>query len=136
MRLRDVMRWFYERFCRFFIWFGESSDLSNDEAEKRERLIQTYLVVFGLLLSYSGYPDLQAGLMVRFIGFLMASLTYYSMLTRSAGSKHIRNLLVLTMASIFSSAFVSCYVAFSGYFVGIWILFCIIVYVVARPLLV
>lgn len=130
------MKLFKERLYRFFVWFGKSEELSKDEAEKRERLVQTYLVVFGLLLSYSGDPALQAVLMKRFIAFLLASLVYYSLLTRSVGSKPLRNIFAIFMAGFFSSAFVSCYVAFANYPVGMWLLFLLIAYAVALPLFV
>lgn len=136
MCLRDRKIWLKERLYGVIVWVGEPSVLSKDEAEKRERLVQTYLVVFGLLLSYSGNPDLQAGLMKFFIAFLIASLVYYSMLARSAGSKRFRNLMALSMGVFFSSAFVSCYVAFANHPVGMWLLFFMIAYTVALPLLV
>lgn len=123
---------------QFFAWLGPVG-LSDGEVEKRERLVQTYLIVFGLLLSYDRDLALQKNMMTSFVGFLLASLCYYSMLTRSFGGKLYRNLAAFGMALTFSYAVVSCYVAFAGLvggIVGIMVLFLMIVFLVFFPLLV
>lgn len=132
-RMRWIMRWFKEKFCLFLEWLGKDSGLSNAEAEKRERLIQTYLVVFGLFLSYSADSELQAILMKYFLWFLVPSLIYYSMLTVSFSNRHFLNLMALLMGIDFSVAFACCYGAF--YPVGN-VLLILIAVVVALPLLV
>lgn len=47
------------------------------EVEKRQRLVQTYIVLFGLLLSYAQNKVV----MVLFILFLISIMVYYSHLT-------------------------------------------------------
>jgi hypothetical protein len=50
------------------------------EAEKRERLVQTYIVLFGLLLSYDQVGSLQSTAMSFFLLFLFLALLYYAVL--------------------------------------------------------
>lgn len=71
--------------------------------------------------------------MKRFIAFLIVSLAYYSLLTRSSGSKPVRNILAFAMAFVFSSAFVLCFIAFARHPMDItaiegWIMFSLIAY--------
>lgn len=56
--------------------------LLEKELEKRERLIQTYLIVFGLFLAYDKDPALQVNSMKQFLGFIFFALTYYTCLTK------------------------------------------------------
>lgn len=85
MCLRGRKGLFKERLCRFIVWFGESHELSKDEAEDRERLVGTYLTLFGLLLFCSDSDRLQAGV----IAFLIVFFVYCATLARSVGSKPI-----------------------------------------------
>lgn len=124
---------------RLVVFFGKPAEISKDDAEKRERMIQTYLVVFGLLLSYNGDPNLQGRLMMIFIPFLIASLFYYSFIMRSRGSRLFFNILALGMGLFFSVALATCYFAFVGQTV-VWffkLTFVVIVsFFVTLPLLV
>jgi hypothetical protein len=55
---------------------------SESIVEKKERMIQTYLVVFGLLLSYNRDAEFQQITFVNFIYFMFFSLLYYVLITR------------------------------------------------------
>jgi hypothetical protein len=155
MRLRafvyGIKKMFTEMLDRLMAFFGDPVELSKDDAEKRERLVQTYLVIFGLLLSYNGYPDLQAELMMHFILFLIASLFYYSLLMRSSSREGLLDILAFLMGFIFSHALVLCYFSFAVHtifwcgcltFLGDYSIFCgqclmfiVIGYFVSLPLL-
>jgi len=50
------------------------------EADKRERFVQTYVILFGLLLSYNQVTWLQSTAMAYFLIFLFFIMTYYSFL--------------------------------------------------------
>ncbi|KKG76847.1 hypothetical protein DU43_14415 [Methanosarcina mazei] len=52
------------------------------ELEKRERLIQTYFIVFGLFLAYDKVPSLQINSMKSFLFFMFCALTYYTLITK------------------------------------------------------
>lgn len=141
MRLRDFaygrIKMFTEMLYRFLVFF-KPIELSKDDAEKRERMVQTYLVMFGLLVSYGGDPDLQGSLMIIFIPFLIGSLFYYSLIMRSRGSRLVLNFIALFMGLFFSLALATCYVAFVGP-VSWFIRFALVVFVagvVTLPLLV
>lgn len=55
--------------------------LDEKEANRRERFVQTYLILFGLLLSYNQITVLQTIAMSFFIIYLFSFLFYYSFLT-------------------------------------------------------
>jgi hypothetical protein len=55
--------------------------ITDRKVGKRERLIQTYIVVFGLLVAYGQDPSLQKYTMGWFLGFLFFSMTYYSIIS-------------------------------------------------------
>jgi hypothetical protein len=52
----------------------------NREAEKRERFVQTYIILFGLLLSYNQSTQLQSIAMAFYLLFLFGIMMYYSLL--------------------------------------------------------
>lgn len=52
----------------------------SKEAEKRERFVQTYIILFGLLLSYNQSTQLQSTAMAFFLLFLFCIMMYYSLL--------------------------------------------------------
>lgn len=119
----------------YLAWF----ELSDRDIEKRERLVQTYLIVFGLFLSYDKNPDLQYTLMKCFVVFLWFSLIYYSLITHNwfFTCRFSINASAVIMALLFSIAFVFCYVAFgSGNNSSIWAVFIITVFIVGLPLFV
>lgn len=58
--------------------------LDDRETDKRERLIQTYIVLFGLLLSYDQVSSLQSTAMSFFLLFLFLALIYYALLNSRA----------------------------------------------------
>lgn len=123
------------RLITYFTW----SDLLNSDIEKRERLVQTYLIVFGLFLSYDRNSDLQYTLMKCFVGFLWFSLIYYSLITHKClfTCRFSVNAFAVLMALMFSIAFVFCYAVFgSGNTSDIWEIFLITVFVVGFPLFV
>jgi hypothetical protein len=55
--------------------------LAEREIEKRERLVQTYIVLFGLLLSYGQNFSLQENAMQCFLFFLIMVMIYYVTIT-------------------------------------------------------
>lgn len=82
---------------------------TEKDIERRERLIQIYIVVLGLLISNTRYPILQELLMKGFMIFLFASLWYYFLLTRFFNlvsydfDRSDLNTLALIVAAVFSS---------------------------------
>lgn len=91
-----------------------SIHIIEKEVEKRERLLQTYIVVFGLLLAYGQDNLLQKYLMGWFVPFLLASMLYYSSLTTSLPTllgiiKHTidGNIRFINLLAIFSSCVLS-----------------------------
>jgi hypothetical protein len=58
-----------------------TSLLAPKEVNKRERLVQTYIVLFGLLLSYAQIDSLQKNTMDFFLAFMILIMMYYSALT-------------------------------------------------------
>ncbi|WP_292380493.1 hypothetical protein [Methanosarcina sp. UBA289] len=62
--------------------YEQKVQLLEKELEKRERLIQTYLIVFGLYLAYDKSPSLQVTAMRQFLGFIFFALMYYTGLTK------------------------------------------------------
>lgn len=136
MRLRDFV---CDVLHRFYVLFNKPIGLPDVDVEKRERFVQTYLIVFGLLLSYDRDLALQKNLMLSFMAFLLASLFYYATLIRPFGGKIGHNFMVFLMACAFGNAFVTCYVTFVGPvggIVGMLVLFFIIASLAAFPLLV
>lgn len=55
--------------------------ITDREVGRRERLIQTYIVVFGLLVAYGQESPLQKFSMGGFLIFLIFSMAYYSAIT-------------------------------------------------------
>lgn len=91
-----------------------SVHMIEKEVEKRERLLQTYIVVFGLLLAYGQDELLQKTMMGWFIPFLIASMMYYSSLTTSLPTPFVLikhaihgNVLMINMLAFFSSLILS-----------------------------
>jgi hypothetical protein len=120
MRWRAFVSNEFHAFCRFGEILRKQSkilcsltDLSDRDIEKRERMIQTYLIVFGLLLSFNGGAALQELLIKAFLFFLINCLIYYSMLTTRFfyfGPLPF-NLLALSMSVAFGWALISCVLA-------------------------
>lgn len=90
--------------------------LSDSDIEKRERVIQTYLVVFSLLLSYEGGPDLKKILIESFLTFLFYALIYYALLlTRTfIFAPFTFWLPTVVMSFHFANAVVACVVSAGG----------------------
>lgn len=90
--------------------------LDEKEANKRERFVQTYLILFGLLLSYNQITVLQTIAMSFFIIFLFAILFYYSLLTSRFFISIInytygsRFFVYIVNVMAFLSSFVFCYI--------------------------
>lgn len=59
------------------------------EAEKRERFVQTYIILYGLLLSYGQGTLLQNTAMAFFLLFLFCIIMYYSILNSHFGTRII-----------------------------------------------
>lgn len=148
MRLRAfVSFWFHglcrfverhERLYRFILFLNPNVTLSDHDVEARERLIQTFLIIFGLFLS-SGDLDLQKTLMHYFTAFLWFSLFYYLMLTRRVAriGKLFYNVMAVAMACLFSSAFTACVAAFgNGTVDDLWIMYLMTAVIVAASLFV
>lgn len=144
MYLRSFVSDGFHAFCRYSERLRKLSkvpcsmiDLSDNDIEKRERMVQTYLIVFGLLLSYDGGPALQENLMRAFLLFLIFSLTYYSMLTTRFfyfGPLPFW-LLAISMSCSFGFALISCVLSVgSGYIPEI--AYPLTILVIAFPLLV
>lgn len=93
--------------------------------ERREKMIQTYILVFGLLLAYDRDAELQARLMNMFVYFLLFALLYFVYLTRFFNRKFliVVNLAALTSAFIFCYSFVFCSGNFSDFYVMSFVLF-------------
>lgn len=75
---RQIRRAEYEKGVVFF---------DDREAEKRERFVQTYIILFGLLLSYGQYALLQSVAMAYFLLFLFSITMYYSILNSNHWSR-------------------------------------------------
>jgi len=62
----------------------------DKELEKKERIIQTYLIVFSLFLSYGQESGLQIVAMKCFLVFLISAIGYYAIIAnyRSIIKKH------------------------------------------------
>lgn len=118
-----------DRIVSFFYDFMYSYPVDG-ALEKNERLFQTYVILFGLLLSYTQLdkilPSALASMTERFMicwfmGFMFFGLIYYVCLTRFSRDmpRFCLNLLAVLMAVNFSGAFFTLYVAFaapSGWF--------------------
>lgn len=116
MHLRAFVSDKFHGFLMFWNRLDPSIVLSDRDVEKRERLIQTYLIVFGLFLSYDHDLALQKVLMKYFILFLWFSLSYYLFLTRQTlgVGKFTYNTFALLISLVFCYAFVLCAYAFGN----------------------
>ena len=95
---------------------GDSdADLSEKVIERKERLIQTYIIVFGLLIAYDGDIVLQKILMSLFIIFLLVSIAYYTFLSNPYAStyRNILNILAVFIAVSFSLSLIICMYKFT-----------------------
>jgi hypothetical protein len=80
-------------FNKFFQFYSKASksvsdwnkvNLTNEEIERKERLIQTFIVVFGLLVSNDhNFPE-QHILNYLFYEFFFCSLGYYAILSKKS----------------------------------------------------
>jgi len=86
MSLTDKLLRIYDKIFNFLLGGNSDTDLSDKVIERKERLIQTYIVVFGLLIAYDGDMALQKLLMYLFMSFLLFSISYYTLLSSSYAS--------------------------------------------------
>jgi hypothetical protein len=86
---------------------------SKEVAERNERLFQTYLIVFGLLLACNFDDPLHKELVKWFVSVIGVGLLYYLMLSRFQISRFFSNFLSLYMGTLFSYAIVQC-LSYSG----------------------
>lgn len=113
----SLIRTSLEWLSKSFVWiidyvFGYTSEKL---VERNEKLFQTYLIVFGLLISCNFKDQLKEQLMMSFMFFIWAGLCYYVALSRFY--KRIQrigfNTLALLIGINFSYGIVSCIFAFS-----------------------
>lgn len=80
---------------------------AEDIVDKKERLFQTYLVIFSLLSIYDRIPEVQQSIMQSFAVFTIVALIYYIFLTRFRRKvfRVIFNILAVIMGLYFSIAF-------------------------------
>ena len=91
-----------------------SISLDEKEANKCERFVQTYLILFGLLLSYNKISVLQSIAMSFFILFLFSTLVYYSVLNSRR--------LMYTLIQVYGTGLFVCLVNFLAFLSSI--IFC------------
>lgn len=84
------------------------SNPDENVVERNDRLFQTYLIVFGLLISYGFDSSLQEHLMKSFMLFIWIGLIYYVFLSRlhKITPRVFLNALALIMGYLFSHAFI------------------------------
>lgn len=101
----------------FTILLGDNpdTDLSDKVIERKERLIQTYIVIFGLLIAYDGDMVLQRLLMYLFIIFLIVSISYYTSISSSYASTYrvLINKMAVVIAFNFSLSLIVCMYKFT-----------------------
>lgn len=86
---------------------------SKEVAERNERLFQTYLIVFGLLLACNFGDPLRKELVKWFMYFIGVGLLYYLILSRFHFPRFFSNFLALYMGTLFSCSLVQC-LSYSG----------------------
>lgn len=86
---------------------------SEKVAERNEKLFQTYLIVFGLLLACNFDDPLRKELIQSFMFFITVGLLYYVMLSRFHIPRFLLDFLALNMGFLFSCALIPCLV-YSG----------------------
>lgn len=78
--------------------------------ERKERAVQLFLIIFGLISSYSWKSDILTGaLPLLFFAFIASILLYYSILPSSFVNDEFRTItrgLAITIAVVFSSALI------------------------------
>lgn len=92
--------------------FGHTS---KEVIERNEKLFQTYLIVFGLLLAYSNDRNLQAVVMKSFMLFISFGIIYYILMIHLHSSlpRLFYNLLALIMGIAFSFALTQFHISFA-----------------------
>lgn len=88
---------------------------SKEVVERNERLFQTYLIVFGLLISCNFDDQLKEQLMKSFMTFIWAGLFYYVLLSHfyKRINRNSFNFLALIIGFAFSYGIVPCISSFS-----------------------
>lgn len=88
---------------------------SKEVVERNERLFQTYLIVFGLLISCNFEDQLKEQLMTSFMMFIWIGLIYYVALSRfyKRLQRSSFNALALIIGFTFSYGIIPCILAFS-----------------------
>lgn len=84
----------------------KSITLTDVEIQAKEKLIQTFIVFFGLLLTDNINTEFHKGLVTCFIPFLIFSLIYYCSIMKSdkTMNKQFANLTACGISYYFSSA--------------------------------
>jgi hypothetical protein len=120
----------------------------DDVIDKKERLFQTYIILFGLLLSFNKFSNalssdqtsgVQRLVMIWFLMFMFFGLIYYVFLTRfSQNTPRICfDGLALLMGYTFSGAFSTIMGSFGALSVWLfYIFFCIMTFLIAVSLFV
>lgn len=88
---------------------------TEEIVERKERLFQTYLIVFGLLLAYDFNNSFRASLMEWFIVFIICGLFYYVYVLcfYRHFCRYLLNLAALPLGYLFSSGLVGCLLYFN-----------------------
>lgn len=88
---------------------------SKEVVERNERLFQTYLIVFGLLISCNFEDQLKEQIMMSFMIFIWAGLFYYVTLSRFYKKipRISFNVFALSIGFTFSYGIVPCVFVFS-----------------------
>jgi len=97
-------------FVSLLKWLTKEVNITAEMIESKQRLVQTYIVLFGLLISYNHDYTLQAHMMRNFIMFLMFSVMYYTSL-KTGRTRIVRllfNLIAFLVCYYFSSAIFDC----------------------------
>lgn len=83
---------------------------TKEVADRNEKPFQTYLIVFGLLLTINIEGPSQQQLMKTFLAFILAGLFYYVALSRFCHHFHryFLNFFALIMGFLFSYGFITC----------------------------
>lgn len=108
---------------------------SKEVAERNEKLFQTYLIVFGLLLACNFDDSLSKELVKWFMSFIGVGLLYYLMLSRFQTYRLLLNVFALYMGTSFSYALIHCLV-YSGIETYGDLLFCLLTIIIAASLFV
>lgn len=115
MGLTDKLTSINDKILNILLGDNSDIDLSDKVIERKERLIQTYIVVFGLLIAYDGDAALQKLLMYLFMFFLLLSIIYYTSISHPSASENSSDINILSwfIAFFFSLSLIICMYKFT-----------------------